>query len=365
MSAEGLITLERVAHDGTKIRASAGQDSFRSEDRVKAHLEEARIQVAAVGDPQTAEEVGPRVVKAQARAVKERIIRLEKALVELDKIRADRRGEEKKAKARVSETDPESRIMKQGNGGFAPCYNAQISTDSAYGVIVATDVSQAANDKQELVPAVERIEKNMENKPEQIVVDEGYTSRENIIAIADTEIEMIGSIGDGKAQSIGQFERRGVAAEYRPEAFVYDAEKNCYQCPKGCTLNLFGTETRPGCTCHRYRASAEDCLACSEKMLCSPQTENSGRMITRTVEDPRVVDFRKKMETEEAKKAYKIRGPRAEFSNLWLKSKNGLTQFAVRGLEKVKMELQWCGLTCNIQILIRNRLKITMAADGT
>ena len=365
LSAEELITLELVAHDGTKIRASAGADSFRSEDRVKAHLEAARLQVASVGDPETAEEVEPRVAKARARAAKEKVVRLEKALVELEKIRADRKGEERKEKARVSETDPECRIMKQGNGGYAPCYNAQISTDSAHGVIVAAGISQASSDQQELVPAVELIENNMEGKPEQVVVDGGYTSRENIIAIADKEIEMIGSIGDGKAQSIGLLERRGVAPEFWPKAFAYDEEKNRYLCPKGCALNFAGTEARPGCMCHIYRARIEDCLACPEKAQCSPLSKSSGRSIVRTVEDSKVVDFRKKMESEESKKVYKTRGPIAEFSNLWLKSKNGLIQFQVRGLEKVKMELQWCSLTSNIQIWIRKRWKTRMPAFET
>lgn len=365
LSAEGLITLERVAHDGTKIRASAGADSFRSEDRIKEHLEVARQQVAAMGDPRTAEEVGPRVAKARMRAATERVGRLEKAVVELEKIRATRRGEERKDKARVSETDPESRIMKTSDGGYAPCYNAQISTDSAQGVIVAAGISQASNDKQELIPAVESIEKNMEEKPDEIVVDGGYTSRENIIAMAEAKIGMVGSIGDGKAQSVGQLERRGVAPEYRPEKFSYDPEKNSFQCPMGCALNLAGTEERPGCKCHHYRARVEDCLACPVKMLCSPRTENFGRMITRTVEDSKVVDFRKKMETDAAKSAYKTRGPLAEFSNLWLKSKNNLTQFHVRGVEKVNMELQWCSLVRNIQIWILKRWKTGLAAVGT
>src|SRR5260370_277971 len=48
---EGLVTLERVMRDGTKIRACAGADSFRREERIAAHLETARQQVQAIGDP--------------------------------------------------------------------------------------------------------------------------------------------------------------------------------------------------------------------------------------------------------------------------------------------------------------------------
>jgi len=53
----------------------------------------------------------------------------------------------------VSETDPEARIMKQGDGGYVPSHNAQISIDSAAGVIVAVEVTQAGSDYEQLIPA--------------------------------------------------------------------------------------------------------------------------------------------------------------------------------------------------------------------
>ena len=58
MSAEGLVSLERVMHDGTKVRACAGADSFRREKTLQEHLEAAREQVEAMGDPR-ADGVGP------------------------------------------------------------------------------------------------------------------------------------------------------------------------------------------------------------------------------------------------------------------------------------------------------------------
>jgi hypothetical protein len=83
LSAEGLITLERVMHDGTKIKACAGADSFRREERIRAHLEAARGQVAAMGDPRA--EPSARQRAARQRAQRERTQRLEQALEELAK----------------------------------------------------------------------------------------------------------------------------------------------------------------------------------------------------------------------------------------------------------------------------------------
>ena len=50
LSSEGLVSLERVMHDGTKIKACAGADSFRRQERLEQHLAAARQQVEAMGD---------------------------------------------------------------------------------------------------------------------------------------------------------------------------------------------------------------------------------------------------------------------------------------------------------------------------
>ena len=131
LSAEGLVSLQRVMHDGTKIKACAGGDTFRREEKIRVHLEMARQQVREMGDPQN-EELSQRVAKARQRAARERQERLEQAEKEL---RTRRSTAEAQREARVSETDPEARIMKQAGGGYAPAYNVQISTDAAQGII--------------------------------------------------------------------------------------------------------------------------------------------------------------------------------------------------------------------------------------
>ena len=64
------------------------------------------------------------------------------------------------------------------------------------------------------------------------------------------------------------------------------------------------------------------------------------------------------MQTEAARSLYRLRAPVAEFSNLWLKAKLGLRQFAVRGLRKVRCEVLWARLTYNIQQWFRLRWKV-------
>jgi len=353
LSAGGLISLERVMHDGVKVKACASGDTFRREERIRVHLEKAREQVQQMGDPRTAEEVSPRVAKARQRAAREKKERLELALGEMEKIRATKLSKAEKQEVRVSMTDPEARVMKQSDGGYAPSYNAQISTDAKEKVIVGVGVSQCGSDYEELVPAEEKVEETMGRAPEQMVTDGGFVSRENILAMKEKGIDFIGPMGVGVAQSAGQMKRRGVDPSFYPEVFHYEAVSDTYWCPAGKSLRPDGEEKRPGRTNYRYRASAADCQKCIFKEKCCPQNETMGRAIVRGVDDPVVVDHKEKMETEEAKQIYRQRGAVAEFPNAWIKDKIGLRQFRLRGLIKVGMELLWVCLTYNIKQWIR------------
>jgi transposase len=360
LSAEGLITLERVMHDGTKIRACAGADSFRREERIRTHLEAARAQVAAMGDPRA--EPSARQRAARQRAARERTQRLEQALEELGKIRQAKVGAEAKDQVRVSQSDPEARVMKQGDGGFAPSYNAQISTDAAHGLIVGVGLTQSGSDYGELLGAVTRVEHSTGQKPQQVVADGGFTSRENIVAMSQEGVDLIGSLGEHNAQSAGQLHRRGVAEAFYPQAFAYDAEQDVYRCPAGQLLRHDGQSKGIGIVQHLYGASAEICALCRFKAQCCPQNESKGRRITRAVEAPVVQAFKTKMQTETAKAIYRLRGPVAEFPNAWIKAKIGLRQFRVRGLRKVGMEALWACLTYNIQQWIRLSWRVQLQA---
>jgi len=351
MSAEGLVSLERVMHDGTKVRACAGADSFRREQTLQKHLEAAREQVEAMGDPRADESARQRA--ARQRAARERQERLERAVEELAKICQTKNDAQEKESARVSLTDPTSRIMKEGGGGYGPNYNVQISTEAKNKIIVGVGVSQNSSDSGELMPAVERIEQTVGKTPEQLVTDGGFTNRQNIIESADKGIDLVGSFPEHNEQSEGQLKRRGVAPEFYPQAFQYDTQQDSYRCPAGETLRHTGQENRPGVIQHQYRAEASICAQCRFKEQCCPQNASKGRSITRAVEAPQVQQFKQKMQTQQAKAIYRQRGAIAEFPNAWIKEKLGLRQFHVRGLIKAKLETLWVCLTYNIQQWIR------------
>lgn len=359
LSAEGLITLERVMLDGTKIRANASSSGFRRKPRVAEFLEQAREAVEAL-EAVNEEESTRQVQAAQQRAARERRERLESALKEFDKLK-----ETKSSVDRVSTSDPQARIMKQAEGGAAPSYNVQISTDAANSVIVDIDATQAGSDYKQLKPAMERVEQNLHSAPEQAVVDGGYISASNILEMAKCGIELIGPDSDDEVSADANrrksYKHRGVGPAYETSKFVYDATNNTCVCPQGKTLRYDAKFERDGTMRFRYKASEQDCQACPAKAECCPRAKH-GRAIEKYEPLPDVSEFRQKMKTDEAKNIYRTRSQVAEFPNLWIKTKFGLRQFSVRGLNKVRIESLWAALTYDIQHWIRLRWRPSVVA---
>ena len=351
LSADGLIALERVMQDGTKIRASSAADSFRRKDRLEQALKQAAEQVAAV-EEMGEEETGRRAAKARQRAQRERKERLEKALEEFEKLAEEGKDKEKR---RVSTSDPQARVMKQSDGGFAPSYNVQIDTDAKSGVVVAVGVVQAGNDFDQLEPGIERVEQNLGKTPQQVVSDGGFVSRDNIVAMNQRAIEFIAPCVDEAGKGQSSYEGRDVSPEYHSSQFVYDAQNDSYRCPQGKILSYEGKEERHMQVSYRYRAQRSDCQGCPVKSQCCPGNRVTGRSVHRSEELAEVAEFRQKMETERARKIYRQRAQVAETPNLWIKAKFGLRQFSVRGLRKVGMEALWACLTYNIRVWIRLR----------
>jgi transposase len=346
LSKEGLITLEQVMQDGTKIKALASSRSYRQEGTIREHLEHARQRVAEMGDPRN-DESSPKAKQAQTRARRQQQERLESALEELQKLQARKAGEKAKRETRVSTSDPQARVMKQSDEGFALSYNAQISADAAHGLIVGVAVTDAANDCAQLLPAVDRLEQRLNKRPQQMVADRGYTTRENIEKMARREIDFLGAM---------RYVPRGanLPNQLPPSAFLYQPEKDRCVCPEGKILTRQRQHKRgPGMIYHIFEARFEDCQTCTRKPECCPGNKTHGRSVAQLEESPVVIAFRKKMASEEAQQRYRRRGRIVEFCHAWIKSKLGLRQFHVRGLAKAQMEMLWACLTYNLQHWIR------------
>lgn len=346
MSATGLVTLERVMHDGTKIKAQASRHSFRRGKRIAEHLAAAREYVAAL-EAQEEGEGKQRLKRARERAARERKERLEAAWAEFEDLCAAKPAEDE-SRLRVSESEPEARKMKHSDGGYAPSYNVQISTDQASGMIVGIGISQGAGDSQELVEAVTRVKENTGQLPGQMVADGAYCTGENINELATQGVDFISPVPDRKAQ----LKQQGIAENFTAAAFSYDAATNSYTCPARQSLSFKGKEKRGQRTRLRYQATAADCGACLWKSQCCPQSKR-GRSVIRWEDEIEINRHRLKMQTTEALEIYKQRAQTAEFPIAWLKEKIGLRRFHVRGLLKAEMEALWASISHNLQQWIR------------
>ena len=96
-----------------------------------------------------------------------------------------------RADDQINLTDEESRIMKVSGGGFEQCYNAQAAVDTESMMILAAQVTQATNDKQQVKPMVEKVQANPEglNCPETLLADTGYFSEANVATCVAADIE--------------------------------------------------------------------------------------------------------------------------------------------------------------------------------
>lgn len=182
--AAGVVKLGRVAQDGMRVRASAGAGSFRRKGKLEGYLEAARAEVARLkaeveADPGAAERARE---AARRRAAVEREARLERALARLPEIEAIKQRNGKSAEeARASTTDAEATVMKMGDGGFRPAYNAQLASDVDSLVIVGVAVATVGSDQGQLAPMLEQVTERCGGQaPEAWLVDGGYVAHEQI-----------------------------------------------------------------------------------------------------------------------------------------------------------------------------------------
>ena len=202
----GALRLGRVALDGTKMKANASKHKTMSWGRMKQAEKQIREEVQKMlaeaaevdaaeddryGADQTGQELPAQLQRRQTRL--EKIRQAQKALQQRARDKAATQNqaaeEVRKAKPRDKDqynfSDPESRIMKGGDG-FVQAYNAQAAVEGVCQFIVGQTVTQAANDKEQLTPLLEAVEQQAGQRPRQVLADSGYCSEQNLQALEST-----------------------------------------------------------------------------------------------------------------------------------------------------------------------------------
>jgi transposase len=217
----GLVKLGHVSLDGTKVHANASKHKAMSYGRMEGKIKELEEEVkrllaeaecvdekedARYGRGKRGDELPDELRFREARLAKLREAKRaleDEAKAEAAQRRAElaeeeerlknegknRRGKKPKgpsekpdSKRQRNFTDPDSRIMKDGaTHAFEQCYNCQAAVDADSQVIVATNVTQEANDKKQLEPVVEEIKRNLGGeRPGKVSADSGYFSETNV-----------------------------------------------------------------------------------------------------------------------------------------------------------------------------------------
>jgi transposase len=267
----GLLKLGTVALDGTKVHANASRHSALSHghaEKIEAQLKAEVRELMALAEAADQADVpdGMSVPEELARR-EERLARIAaaKAVIEarakerFEREQAEHRAKiearEDKAKAtgrkpggkppappvvgpgpsdQVNLTDPDSRIMPVAGGGFEQAYNAQAVVATGSLLVVAGDVVQAANDKEQMAPTLERLDQVADalGKPEILLADSGYFSEANVAACAAAKIAPL--IAPGRERHhLGWRERFAEPPPAPPDPTPLDAMRHRLATPQG------------------------------------------------------------------------------------------------------------------------------------
>jgi len=259
----GLLKLGTVALDGTKVHANASRHSalsYEHAQKIEAQLQEEVQKLTQMAEQADQSQVpdGLKIPEELARR-EERLKVIAEAKAEIER-RAQERAQSEQAeyeaklaarkkreeetgkkpggkppeppsstplpKDQVNLTDPDSRIMKVAGGGFDQSYNAQAAVAVDSMLVVATEVTQAANDKGQVVPMLDKLTALPEEfgKVERGLWDSGYMSAANVAASEQAGIEPMIAMGR-ESHHTGLLERFAPAPAAVPPAEASPVQK--------------------------------------------------------------------------------------------------------------------------------------------
>jgi len=381
--AMGLIRLNQVGLDGTRIRSNNSKKKVFSAETIEKQLAELDEQIEKMfSEAQAADEkerdlfgsTPTSSLPPKLSYLHKRKAALEKALVLEKKIQARRHRHTKGPSTApgVPVTDPDSAILPNKDGGMAPNYTPTAAVDGHRGFIVDTDVNGDGYESQTTVPTVDRIEKIFDKKPEKLLADNAHGSGKNLKDLEDRAIEAYippqncatetdhPAQRDNLMKPVPQSDwdrlprNRQLKNKLDKSAFIYDSSKDCYYCPMAGKMEYVGDFVNKR-NSRRVRIRKYLCQSCDNCPLAGECLigNSKQRCITNDeFEEPRQVML-KRLKTTTGKEIYGHRKWICETPFALIKAYMKFRQFLVRGLEKVKTEWLWACTSFNLSKLVR------------
>jgi transposase len=389
----GLVRLGEVAFDGTRVKANNSRYNTRTEktlseklaaldtqfDQMLAEFDSCESQLGPNGDHSPTQLPGP-LADLEERRAKIRVA-LEKAR-ELDEAR---RKDGVKTPAQVPLNDPDSRVMPNKEGGYAPNYTPTATTDGHCGFIVDCEVLGEVNETSQAPLSVDRIEETFGQLPERFLTDGGNTSGLVQQAMEERDVEFFAPVKSSQPQPGNPALRADPSQPVPPtewsalphnpqgqldrSCFVYNADQDCYYCPQGQVLEFAENkpEVQQGQRVQRRIYRCEACADCPLAKQCISSKSKQGRTITRDEFEETRERTAARMKTALGQEVYNQRPRIAETPFAILKAVFRMRQFLLCGLEKVRTEWRWAVTAFNLIKLVRNvaRLRVEYVALAT
>ncbi len=353
----GLASLGHVSLDGSKFKASSSKHKAMSHQRlVKKEKElmkeiDSLIQKANKCDEDEDREYKEKTgyeIPEDLKFKEERLVKIQAAKEALEKREEELNpGKPIEGKKQISFADSDSRIMGK-NGNFDYQYNGQISVDKDNQIIVGQHLSQNANDKKEVDPAIEAMLEATGALPSKYSADNGYMSGDNLEALETAKIDAYIATDKGEKKNkdpLDESNRKLTKAD-----FVFNEQEDSFTCPGDQTLALKSSSKNGK---KKYQGSSQICNNCNYRNRCCKSATGQARTINTDDKEPIRQQMNEKMEATESKEIYKKRKVIVEPVFGQIKN-TGFRGFSVRGKTKTSGEFS---LVC----AVHNIKKITKA----
>jgi transposase len=337
----GLASLGHVSLDGSKFKASSSKHKAMSYQGLVAKEKELMEEIDQLiqkanqcdeeEDKEHKEKTGYEIPE-DLKFREERLAKIKAAKEALEQREEKLNpGKTIEGKKQISFADTDARIMGK-NGNFNYQYNGQISVDGDNQIIVGQHLSQNANDKKEVDPAIEAMLEATGSLPSKFSADNGYMSGDNLEALEAAELDAYVATDKGEKKNktlLDESNRKLIKAD-----FVYNEQEDHFTCPAGQILPLkSGSNSKK----KRYQGSPEICCNCTYHDRCCKSTTGQARTINTDDKEPIRQQMNKKMEKAKSREIYKKRKVIVE--PVFGQIKNcGFRGFSVRGKTKTSGE---------------------------
>lgn len=368
----GVIKIADLYVDATRIKANASRSRMMTaqkatdllkiiDQQIEAHLQATELadQAEDLLEDVHADQLPEPLADLYRR--KEQLEQMAETCREMDKARKKKGTDPQKNPFQLPITDPDSRVLPNKEGGYAPNYTPLVAVEGELGLIVSTTIFSSTNEQDYLISTVSDVESSYDVTVQMVGADAAYSTISNILELEHVQHKDFVSphrggdpvadnpaIRDDPSEPVAQEDIAKLPVDsggkFTAEAFVYDASGNQMYCPAGRAMPKAYTEQNTlvdGRTMERTIYQSPSCKGCVLYEACRGKKEfKSGRRVTRDEHADLRDAHREKMATAEAKERYRGRFSPGERPFAQIKEHFGMRRFQTRGQPAVESEFQ-------------------------